>query len=257
MNRQKYLLGILQNYLIRTQLRNKNFSQRALARKLGVQPSTINDVLQGKRNISPQLAELMALNLGLNPSVRANILRVATNSVSEKECEEIEQAHKLSIEEFASINDWPYFAILSFLKMESFKSDIPWLSKRLNLGPDKINLILETLERLKLIEKGPDGNFKRKVGNLYTTEDIPDSLIKESHIRDIKLAEEKLGHSLETSDFSSMVIPLDPALLSRARDILRKAQDDIAVLMREASPKEVYKVSTYLFPLTTNEGEMK
>ena len=67
----------------------------------------------------------------------------------------------------------------------------------------------------------------------------------------MEIAKEKLlSVAVNQRDFTSFTLPVDPALLGKAKEIIRKAQDDIAALMEEGNATEVYKTSTYLYPIT-------
>ena len=53
------------------------------------------------------------------------------------------------------------------------------------------------------------------------------------------------------------MFPLSPNDLPKAKQMIRKFQDDMAAEFSKNSKKEVYQICIQLFPLTKNNGSLK
>lgn len=268
MNGQLAIQKLLRRKLAEIQVKNPSFSVRAFAKRLGFHPSAANEILKGERQVSRKLAEKIMSRLHLDPTERSDILklfpvkRILRSSFDENEVSP-EQSLKLSSDQFHAISDWVHFAILSLVRTQEYekisvKHMVEWISERLNVSEKQTLHALERLERLSLIEKRTDGKFNRIAKLLNTTDDVQDLSLQKSHLADMELARDALLHlPIEVRDFSALMFPVDPELLPRAKEILRKAQDEVAALLGSQPTSEVYRLSTYLFPVTKIKSKKK
>jgi hypothetical protein len=68
---------------------------------------------------------------------------------------------------------------------------------------------------------------------------------------DMDMAKDKIQNlDVKDRDFSFLIFNGNPKHLPKAKEILRRTQDDLEKLMDQDQADEVYKVCTYLFPLT-------
>ena len=68
---------------------------------------------------------------------------------------------------------------------------------------------------------------------------------------DMDMAKDKIQNlDVLQRDFSFLIFNGKPKYLPRAKEILRRAQDDLEKLMDQDQGNVVYKLCTYLFPLT-------
>ena len=72
---QQHIQNLLNRKLIEYKSVNSSFSMRALAKKIGLQPSATNEILKGQRRISRKIAQKIAEKLMLDPSERAELLK--------------------------------------------------------------------------------------------------------------------------------------------------------------------------------------
>jgi len=243
------LQNLLNRKLMEYKLVNPNYSLRALARRLEMQSSAVSEILKGKRRVSLKKVELMAKKLLLDPSERAELFFQGTKKI--KEINNPQSTLKLNAQQFAAISDWTHYALLSLIKTKGFQSDPQWIAQRLGINVSKVNKVLSTLEEVKLITFNKNGVIKRTREKLNTTEDILDLSIQRSHLNDLEMIKEKLlSIAPAKRDFSSFTLAVDPSLMPEAKEIFRRAQDELDQLMEEHSCKEVYRVCMYFYPLT-------
>jgi uncharacterized protein (TIGR02147 family) len=262
MKEQLAVQKLLRRKLAELQTRNPAFSVRAFAHRLGLHASATNEILRGERRISRRMAERIAAKLHLDPSERVEFL--AHFPLRAKRAKRLGQAPadtdriasqkevlRLTSDQFSVISDWIHFAILNLVKTTDARDDLAWMAERFAVSETRIGGAIERLTRLGLLEKTPEGKWARTYARVNTTDDVLSVSVQKSHLSDMDLARESLLRDpIAERDFSSMTMAITPALLPRAKEILRKAQDEIAALATEVPATEVYRLTTYFFPLT-------
>jgi DNA-binding transcriptional regulator YdaS (Cro superfamily) len=107
---------LLRDELDRRRARNRRYSLRSFARFLGVDHSTLSQIIRGRRRLTPRTIGPMGERLGL----AANVLR---------ECA-------------AGEND---AVVLRVVTRASFRPDVRWIAVRTGLTIDDINISLHRL----------------------------------------------------------------------------------------------------------------
>jgi uncharacterized protein (TIGR02147 family) len=261
MKEQVAVQKLLRRKLTELQARNPKFSVRAFAGRLGLQPAATNEILKGDRHVSRKMAERLATKLHLDPSERAEFLghfserarraRRLPENRSPDRLESQKEVLRLTSDQFTVISDWVHFAILNLVKTIDAKNDGPWMAERLAISETRVAGAIDRLTRLGLLEKDREGKWVRTYARINTPDDVLNVSVQKSHLADMDLARESiLRDPLDRRDFSSMTMALSPSLLPRAKEILRKAQDEITALAAEAPATEVYRLTNYLFPLS-------
>ncbi len=201
------------------------------------------------------MAERIARALQLDPSERAEFLgnfQTQTRRVLPEESKT--EVLRLTSDQFEVISDWIHFAILNLVKTADAQPEAAWMAERLGLSVTKVRAALERLERLKLIQKDPTGKWVRTYARINTPDDVLNVSVQKSHLADMELARTALlREPIERRDFTSMTIAVHPDLLPRAKEIIRRAQDEIAELSAESPATEVYRLTSSLFPLTLSK----
>lgn len=255
MNHQAYVQTILNKKLVEFRSKNPSFSIRALAKKLGLQPSATNEILKGERRISHKIAEKIADRLLLDPTERMNLLKDFPEKLPRKskykegKATDLNQM-KLSTQQFELISDWSHYAILNLIETRNFKQRPEEIAERLGLTVKKVEECLETLLKLNLVQY-EDGILRRTFKQTNTTDDVLNVSLQKMHITDMETAKEKLSEvDVKLRDFTSYTLAFDINLLPKVKELIRKFQDDVDELMADANPTEVYKMNTYIYPLT-------
>ena len=233
--------------------RNSTFSIRAFAKQLGLQPSATNEILKGQRKISKNMAEKIAVKLNLDPTERSNLLTgFQENTASENSSvTKIKAARRLKEDEFKLVSDWVHFAILSLINVKNFSSDLNWMAERLGVESVVVRKALIRLQHLKLIHIAEAGKITRTDVSIRTSDDILCQSLQQMHLTDMEIAAKKIKEvSVDERDFSNLTFYGSPENLPRAKEIIRKAQNELESLMENAGGNEVYRFCTYLFPLT-------
>jgi uncharacterized protein (TIGR02147 family) len=261
MNEQIKIQQLLQRKLTEYQAGNRSYSVRALARKLGMGPGPTAEILQGKRRVSRQIAEKIVDRLQLDPSERTELLRDypvklrRNTSASRARAQDLEVL-KLNADQFEIISEWTHFAILSLMRLKTFKSDVAWIAQRLGVPGEQARKALLRLQHLGLVQVDRDGVMTRTPQPVRTSDDVLDLSLQRMHQNDMEMAKVKLKElRVDQRDFTNYTFPANPAVLKRAKEIIRKAQDDLEELMADDEASEVFRVCMYLFPLTQAEAK--
>lgn len=239
--------------------RNPSYSLRAFAKRIGVNPATFSRVLNGERGVSAKLASLICDRLHLDPQERSEVLSsYPTRRIKGTSAETAPGHLLLTADQFRVIGDWYHYGILSLVRTRGFRPDISWISGRLGVPKQEISTAVKRLRRLGLLETKPDGSWARKHPKLRTTDDVASVSLQKSHLSNLELAKETLLHrGVNERDFTAMTMPLDPDLLPRAKEAIRKFQDELASILESKPGTEVYKLCIQLFPLTQTETKGK
>lgn len=259
MNAQINLQNILNKKFMEMKARNPSFSLRAYAKRLEVQSSPLSEILKGKRRVSRSMAEKFATKLMLDPTETMYLLKdfpavqKRNSYAKEKKSQDMEMT-RLNAEQFNLISDWVHYAILNLITTKDFISDPKWIAERLAVKKEKVDECLTRLFKLELIKRNDEGHFVRTKSNLNTSDDVVSLSVKKAHLIDMDMAKEKLLQcDVSQRDFTSITIPFDQSLMPEVKQMIRKLQSEIYELMQEHGPQEVYKINTYLYPLTKTD----
>jgi len=109
---------------------------------------------------------------------------------------------------------------------------------------------------VNLIQIDGDGKYHRTSHEVFTTDDVTSETLLNNHLADLDLAKKKLVETpLELRDFSNLVFLASSKHMKKAKEVLRRAQDEIEALMQDDDSEDVYRIATYLYPLTNLKTE--
>lgn len=252
-DQQSHLRIILVESFAKLKSKNIAFSMRSYARKLGLSPAALSEMMNGKRTITKKTAQKIVERLNLSPIERQKLNKIERS----KKALENEQRKYLQLEmdQYHMISDWYYFAILSLAETESFKDDPRWIAERLNIRISESKMALERLVRLNLLNLNVDGKLVPTGQSFKTTSDIAHATLRKSHSDNLDLAKLSLERdSVEDRDISSMTMAIDPELLPEAKNLIREFRRKLTQFLESDRKQEVYKLNIQLFPLSLKEG---
>src|SRR3989339_149457 len=256
----------LQELLLAAKMKNGAYSLRAFARRAGIGPAALSEILNGKRRVSKKGMEKVLRNLCLSPAEIGQILDLYVNEKLDKSSEDgtIQNREKkstkpsieLAMDQFHTISDWYHFAILSLSETDDFDSDEVAIARRLNIGVDEVKMAIARLIRLNMLSKSKNGKLKPTGASYNTTDDIADIALKKAHLRNLELAQRSLEKdSVEKRDFVSMTMAIDIKKLPKAKKMIREFRQKLSDFLEDDCKNEVYKICINLFPLTqTKDG---
>jgi len=243
----------LQNELIERCKKNKGYSLRSFARFLGLDPSTLSQILRRKRNLTRKSKLVLGHRLGLGPEEMTQFL-----GVSESLGEKIGQAQELTLDTFRVIADWYHYAIFELVTISNFQPDAKWIAKTLAISINEAHAAIERLLRLELIEIGRNGKWKQgsdlitTTGNSFTATAFR-KLQKQVIERAMTALEEV---PIENRDQSSMTMAINSKRLPQAKERIKKFRRELCTFLQKDQIRDsVYQLGVSFYPLTKLESE--
>jgi hypothetical protein len=148
---------LLQQELAKRCQANPNYSLRSLARSLGVEPSSLSQIISGKRALTQKMK--MRLGTGLGMTVK-EIQQIPADDRDLDGSAVVPQFQQQTLDTFALIGDWYHYAILELTYVGDFRGDHLWISRRLGITRSEVNIAVERLVRLNLLAISPDGQWE-------------------------------------------------------------------------------------------------
>jgi uncharacterized protein (TIGR02147 family) len=242
----------LKNELLRRQKSNEKYSLRSFATFLNISSTTLSRVITGQRILSYKNALSVCESLKIKGKSRELFLE-NTENISNGGLKQFQKEIVLNLEDYSLIvTEWEYITFLELMNTAKFSLNYIKIAKKMNLPVSKVREIFEKLKDLQLIHFCPQKECW-VVSDVFlkTSEDVPSDVLKLSHSKSLKLAEEKL-YEVEVAmrDFSSIVMGVNLDKIEVVKKIIRKFRKEIAEVVQEGPMSEVYQMNIQLFPLT-------
>jgi transcriptional regulator with XRE-family HTH domain len=140
---------VLQEELARRCARNPRYSLRAFARYLGLDHSTLSQLLRGRRRFTSRTIERIGKRLSLTPDMITQFVGREREPAESWTTRELRQ---LSRDAALSLAEWHHHAILELTRLPSFTPDVRWISRVLDVPVDDVNVAITRLARLGLLD---------------------------------------------------------------------------------------------------------
>jgi uncharacterized protein (TIGR02147 family) len=243
----------LQHELIRRCQANPQYSLRAFARFLDIEPSFLSKLISGKKKITRKTVEKLSGPLGLNPEEKIKFSKVFSQE------SEVAQFKNLALDHFQVIADWYHYAILELVSTKGFKLDNHWIAKRLGISVNEANAAIERLIRLEFLEKNKKGQWVNKSGHNTTVgNEFTAVAFRKLQKQVLMMGVDALENiSFEKRDQSSMTMAVDSKLLPFVKEHIKTFRRQLAAEIRKKSKNKnsVYQLGISFYPLTKTKEE--
>lgn len=242
---------LLKTELERIKLKSPKFSMRSFAKKLNISQSELSEVINKKRKPSARLIFSIYKMLGKqHPHFLEESKKLHSLGIKKKKREK--DLVKIEEEQFKLIADWYNLALLSLMETNDFRNDIHWIASRLNITAETAKGSIQRLLQLNLIKDDGDGNLTLSNEGIKTPDNILCTALRETHFNDLKLVQKALESSapVDLRDFTSCTYAVNIKNIPKLKNMVRKFQDQLALLLEDSEASEVYKLSIYFYPLT-------
>lgn len=232
--------------------KNPAYSLRALSRSFGVSPTTLSQVLSGRRPLSRKAAlkivhqtampsdgakSFLASALGLIPS------ETATTPTSSDEYDPLDP------QSFELIADWTYFAILGLANLAKNEASPAWIAGRLGIPLIQAKVAFDRLVRLGLVKLRGKGFYQSRKPISVPTQRAS-AIFRRYHASVLEKALSTLeDESAEVELFSSTTMAVDPIKLPQVRTLIQDFRRKVAALLESGAHKEVYTLAIQAFPM--------
>jgi uncharacterized protein (TIGR02147 family) len=246
--------------------RNPGYSLRAYARDLGLAAPKLSEILRGKGGLSEASAKRLVGRLGLSGSEAETFVYLVISKHGRRPQERQQALEKLekikgrleftefSLESFKIVADWCHFAILELTEVAGFRSEIPWIAKRLKIKKTVAEAAVERLFDFGLLAKKSNGTWYQTEATLATPSGIPSLAIRNHHRQIIAQAEEALLNvPVSERDFSATTLAVAEGQLEEVQKMIKDFRRNLAKKLSAAPVKErVYCLSIQFFPFDNN-----
>ena len=268
----KHGMSVIQDlrdeFLIRKD-RNGSYSLRAFARDLGISHTYLSLILAGKRRMSPSQSAQIGMLLGLSPKEVQQWIEQAienregqrginpslTRSLNGKQKNKIE-FKDLQIEYSKVIAGWYYLPILEATYLKDAKADPKWFASRLGISTTEARDAIDRLMSLEMLEE--------KDGKLKKTNDfirLPTSRSYRSMRAYYHSVFDKAREAMEDASpeafkkrlVSGGTLAIKKTHIAKARERLKKFQDEFIAEYAATESDEVYQLSLQFFSLTQSK----
>lgn len=253
----------LQEEFDRRCAKNSAYSMRAFAAQIGLAPSTLSEVLRGKKAISANMAFQIASNLGLKEKesdyfcALAQFATVKDPDVRGALQERLRamnparQTWDLSLDAFRIISDWYHLPMLEMTSLDE-PLTAEGASRALGISLAEAQGAIDRLMRLELIALEERGRIYRTKGRNITQSASPDAGLRRFHKQMIGKALESIETQTSAEKFvGSETFPFDPESLPEAKEIFEEFFNKMLQLGRKKRGKRaVYHLGVQLFRLT-------
>jgi uncharacterized protein (TIGR02147 family) len=245
----------------------RGFSFRAFSRRAGLSsPNYLKLVIDGRRNLSPRMAERFAVACGLKGDAQRYFEDlVAFNQADgsaerEKQYAKLtgfrryRQAHKLDVAHAAYYSAWYMPAIRELCSAADFRADPEWIARQLvpPITRAEAQRALDTLLELGLLTRGADGRVAQTEALVSTGAETRGLHIASYHRGMMERAMASIDRvPAAERDISSLTLCLSPGGLSLLKERVQRFRRELLELSaREQDPAQVVQLNFQLFPLT-------
>lgn len=239
----------LQQQLASRCSRNPQYSLRAFANYLGVNHSTLSQMIRGKRTISAEAIEKFGFKLGLGEQeVRDWVER-------EKQRPRPVPAQKvleLTRDTAVVVEDWRNFAILELTRLRDFQPDSRWIARMLGITVDEVNVCVSLLCRLGLLHMVSAEEWSDVLGDAL----LDVSKFQQAAVANLVHQLERLSEAPpETYDISSMTLAVPARSVGSAIGRIARFRQEFADWLGEAEEEKdaVYQLEIRFVPVTRRE----
>jgi uncharacterized protein (TIGR02147 family) len=235
--------------------KNSRFSMRSYALHLGLSNGRLTEMMNGKAPITEKRALAIVAKLFLSDLQKKLFLRIVENENQSRSDGRRKlnpsSSKRLHLDEFALISDWEYFALMALIETSTFRSDVTWISRKLNIGTARCEEVLGKLQRLGYVQVQTNGSMKNNYHALSTLTDIPSTVLRKANKDCILQSLEKMDDvDVDMREISSLTLPTDVSKMKAAKTLIRKFKDDMTKLCETENSTEIYNLNIQFVPVS-------
>lgn len=253
-----YHIHKLKEYLSVKQRKNPSYSLRALSRDLSISPSTLSQILKGKRSIPKKRLKDICNKLELSPkefTLFAESFQRSKTNIDDIKISKIDQRFMLDESYYRVIAEWEHYAVLELFKLSDFQVSEERISTKLGISENRAEVVINNLLACGLINQGTEGELIASHPDIKTTEDISNNALKASHKETMEIGVDKLNElSVELRDFSSTTLAVDMDKIDDAKTIIREFRQKMTALLSKGNKSEVFQLAIQFYPLSNMES---
>ncbi len=263
----------LRAYIDHRKTRGRQWSYAVWARQLGLRsPSGLVMIVNGQRHPGPKLVRKLTEHFKLSrieSEFLSDLIEIQKAQKSARRCMSLidrVQGRLPSIavrvmdeQRFGMISHWYNYAIRELVNLKDFREDLRWICRRLGTTVPK-NVIRDSIYQLLdfgLLSRNRQGKLIYSGGHVRSTDDVRTDGLRMYHGQILDLAKESIESvSVDVREVSGGCFAVSNKSLPRAKELIRKFQQDICELLEDKAGDEVYQLEVAFFPLTNRESQI-
>lgn len=241
----------LASELRRRQRINSNYSLRAFARDLEMNPGFLSSVMAGKRQLSTENSISVSQKLGFGPEQVFELLQLSQGKSSMADGRtKFEPFATLQLDSFEAIADWYHFAILELTYCDKLRSSPIQIASRLGISVQEAKEAVARLLRLGLLVK-ENNVLKKTSAFIATPTDRPNRSLRSHQAQMLEKAKVALEQqSIHERDITGITFACPASKIPDVKKEIQKFQRAIAKLVEGEPPAEVYQLGVQFFRLS-------
>jgi uncharacterized protein (TIGR02147 family) len=245
--------SLLRERLRAAMRRNPRFSLRSFAKQLGIDHSTLSQVLRSRRRLSARALEAVGKRVGLSQEAIRAYARSRKSPTSKNLPENVRRFH-LDLDTFQLLSVWYHYAILELIQVQGFKTDSRWIANTLGIEVGDVNIALQRLLRLGLLEMSGRDRWIDKSGDAeFRSTNLTEAACNQMNQEIHALAVDAIKRiPSQHRVHREVVVALDSRRLPRLKVLADEFVNELRSLVSESDTKDdVYQVEISFFPITT------
>jgi uncharacterized protein (TIGR02147 family) len=223
---------------------NPRYSLRAFARLLQLDPSTVSQLLSGKRRASNNMLERLFAKLEVSPEIRQKLLIKQQTGINNYD--------QISADVFAVISDWYHYAILELTFVKNFQSDARWISQQLNIPADIATAAIQRMIRIGLLKQDENGKLTKEQKYIVNYKEGDTSAAHKSFQKEvIKKALESIDSTPQPEkDITSITFAIDESKIPIAKERIKNFRRALSEELETGKQTRVYNLAIQLYPIS-------
>lgn len=243
----------LQAELARRCAGNPRYSLRAFARRLGVDHSTLSQLLRGRRALTRPAIERLGARLGLDAAA------IETYAAREPLWSalpggRLAEMQQLTRDAASLVSEWHHYAMLELVRLKSFRPDSRWVARVLGLTVDEVNVALQRLVRLGLLEMRGERWVDRSGDTTASLVEFGERAVERLFAQVSALAAAALREvPAGLREHSSTTLAVRSARVPEALERIARFRRELVAFLEEGGSErdDVYQIEIGFFPVTT------
>lgn len=232
----------LQDEFSRRLRANERYSIRAFANHLGLDSSTLSQILAGNRSLSAKKIESISIKAGLHSPTKKTETTASNYS-------------QVSVDMFSIVSDWYHYALLDLTLLKSFKSDAKWIARKLGISVAEAIGAIERLKRVGMLKEEKGRLVKAEAFYTNYSEGVTAAALKEYQRQVIKKSLHAVDNcQQERKDITSMTIAADSRKLKEAKERIKKFRRELCAFLEDGDRDSVFHLALQLYPVTEMEN---
>jgi transcriptional regulator with XRE-family HTH domain len=249
LQRTKFRLWLQKKFTDRCQ-KNPKYSLRSFSAFLGIDASTVSQILAGKRSPSQKSLLEICERLSATPA-ELRLLKARRDQAGS------DDFHQLSVDTFSVLADWYHYAILELTFVKGFQPEAKWISEQLGISVLETKAALDRLLRLGLLAR-------KKMTLVKAENSVTNHTGVNTSVARKTLQKQLIAKALaavddtpqEEKDITSITMAIDPKNLDQAREMIKQFRRDLCALAETGQQKQVYNLGIQLYPISKKQENL-